>query len=395
MVNSEHSVKKRSNGSCDAHEVASATKRIKQSRSQVVSDSLAGRGSNKENVSRYQKPPVQPLGNLLFSSSRHNARNPGLGSLSVLPDEILVAIFSELEAIDLLRAQGASHAFYAFTRTEGQWKHEYIKKSNGTLAGWAGTWRRTHLLRYLAPSTGTNYLPTDNLSIDDIYSDVLYVPHMAAQFDANRLANASRFLDNIPRLDARKLRKEDIGETPLILTNATHDWPAMEGSRKWSLKSLEARFPACKFRAESVTCTLGEYTRYYQNCAAEDSPLYLFDPDFVERTAAYDQMGGLSCDFSVPEVFDDDLFSLMGSRRPNYRWLIAGPARSGSTFHKDPNATSAWNAVITGRKLWILFRGDVVPPGITVTPDQAEVEAPLSIAGKSSHFLSGVEEKCN
>ena len=24
---------------------------------------------------------------------------------------------------------------------------------------------------------------------------------------------------------------------------------------------------------------------------------------------------------------------------------IMGPAKSGSTFHKDPNATSAWNAV--------------------------------------------------
>lgn len=40
------------------------------------------------------------------------------------------------------------------------------------------------------------------------------------------------------------------------------------------------------------------------------------------------------------------------------RWLIIGPHRSGSSFHVDPNATCAWNAVVSGAKKWILF-----PPG--------------------------------
>ena len=60
---------------------------------------------------------------------------------------------------------------------------------------------------------------------------------------------------------------------------------------------------------------------------------------------------------------------------------IVGPTRSGSTWHQDPNGTSAWNAVTVGSKAWIMFSPDVTPPGVFVSADQGEVEAPLSLAG--------------
>ena len=77
-----------------------------------------------------------------------------------------------------------------------------------------------------------------------------------------------------------------------------------------------------------------------------------------------DQVRQCTC-LQVPQQFAEDLFSVLGeSGRPDYRWLIMGPARSGASFHKDPNATSAWNAVVKGSKKWVLFPPHVVPPGV-------------------------------
>lgn len=45
------------------------------------------------------------------------------------------------------------------------------------------------------------------------------------------------------------------------------------------------------------------------------------------------------------------------------RWLLVGPMRAGATFHKDPNWTSAWNALISGKKKWIFYPPDVTPLG--------------------------------
>ena len=118
---------------------------------------------------------------------------------------------------------------------------------------------------------------------------------------------------------------------------------------------------------------------------SDERPLYLFDRAFVSKMelkiGPKDQEPETT--YWTPPCFGEDFFSVLENDRPDRQWLIIGPEKSGSSFHKDPNATSAWNAVIRGSKYWIMFPSSAKlppPPGVYVSEDQSEVTSPLSIA---------------
>ncbi|KAI9860677.1 MAG: hypothetical protein M1824_002968 [Vezdaea acicularis] len=164
---------------------------------------------------------------------------------------------------------------------------------------------------------------------------------------------------------------------PFILHAVVAKWPIYEN---WTIDFLLSSYAEVSFRAEAVDWPLKDYIDYmYHN--NDESPLYLFDRCFVEKmdlkvAASGDAIG----DYWTPSCFGEDIFSLLREDRPDSRWLIIGPERSGSTFHKDPNATSAWNAVIRGSKYWLLFPPHITPPGVFVSQDKSEVTSPLSIS---------------
>lgn len=170
-------------------------------------------------------------------------------------------------------------------------------------------------------------------------------------------------------------------DRPFIVTEPAKAWPVY---KDWSIGTLLARYGETKFRAEAVDWSLRTYGDYMAN-NSDESPLYLFDHSFVSKMGL--KVGPPSqipdAAYWPPPCFGEDFFSVLGDDRPDRQWLIIGPERSGSKFHKDPNATSAWNAVLRGPKYWIMFPSSSKlppPPGVYVSEDQSEVTSPLSIA---------------
>ena len=307
---------------------------------------------------------VRPNGNALTASSAHSRDK--IGNFRALPDEVILFVLEWLEDVDLLRLGMTCRALFAFTSSDDLWKALLLRQGR-LVSSWLGSWRSTYLERQMP----------ELLSIDcKLYSDILYRPFLCSQINLSSFASRIPTSNRIPCLE--DLSQSDFSmswsDRPFILTEPVRKWPAFN---TWCQEALLDRYGDVKFRAEVVDWPLRTYVEYMKN-TNDESPLYLFDRDFVRKMSL--SIGEGNGAYWPPECFGEDLFALLGDERPDNQWLIIGPERSGSTFHKDPNATSAWNAVIRGSKYWIMFPGLALPPGVFVSGDQSEVTSPLSIA---------------
>jgi histone arginine demethylase JMJD6 len=152
----------------------------------------------------------------------------------------------------------------------------------------------------------------------------------------------------------RFIREYEQPYIPCLLLGLTADWNA----RHWTPASLSQSplrqsFFKCGEDDDGYSVKLRlKHFLTYQAQQRDDSPLYIFDSAFDERSLS----ASILNDFTPPRYFTDDLFHLLGEdKRPPYRWVAIGPERSGSSLHVDPLATSAWNALLFGVKRWVLF----------------------------------------
>lgn len=379
-----------------------------QKRRKISSNSLLA--NSRRITSLHQNVPkhplgIRPLGNKILINEEDLIKiGQSAGKLfNSLPDEIILQIFSLLNKDDLLNVSHVSKFWYAYATFDELWRKMYTSKkdSNERLKNgiefnkWLGSWRSSILkfenFKFKINCKGLVYsdvlfLPYSNscINYNEIFKDLIKeqknLKEIDGYWDANILTNPNKFpyRGRIPRIDEETFTYEHFVNNnwtnhPFILGSKNNDnnnrWP------NWTTNYLLKKFPNVKFRQESVLWDLSLYESYSNN-NFDESPLYLFDC----RSNALKELLPTGY-YDKPPIFaKDDLFKIFNECRPDHSWLIVGPSRSGSTFHKDPNSTDAWNVILQGSKLWVMLPPEMKPPGVFVSDDESKVMSPDGLA---------------
>lgn len=314
---------------------------------------------------------VKPIGNFYDDMDKgiRDCRAPGLGRLACLSDQQMLDLLNFLPAADLCVLSACSRACYVFGSHDELWRTLVLEEMEGAFEP-RTTWKDS----YIATTCGANTAVPERIPIvvEGFYSDLLFQSFYcaAAPIEESWLA-----VETIDRRSANELsveafkREYEDANRPVILTEAIHTWPAID---KWTDAYLTETCEGQTFYAGGYQLAMDKYL-HYSRTLVDDQPLFIFDKHFASTVPA------LAADYSVPLYFHDDYFSLLGDERPDYRWLIIGPKKSGSSFHIDPNSTNAWNGVVRGAKKWIMFPPDIVPPGVHPSEDGGAVSSPVSL----------------
>ncbi|KAH7464682.1 F-box protein [Phytophthora ramorum] len=313
---------------------------------------------------------VKPVGNYFEDAVNGvvECRASGLGRLAMLEDSQLLSLLNYCSAKDLAQLTACSRAAYVYGTHDELWRVLVLEEMHGHFEP-KPTWKAT----YLKTTYGEQVEIGAPLRVQGVYSDLLFQSFYCA---AAPIEDAWLAVENIERRSAKGMTLADFKRdfegpnVPVIITDAIDDWAALD---KWTDEYLAQVCKGKTFYAGGFQFPIHKYFNYCRTLL-DDQPLFVFDKEFAAKVPQ------LAEDYVVPEYFREDYFSLLGEeKRPDYRWLIIGPKKSGSGFHIDPNATNAWNGVIRGSKKWIMFPPGQGPPGIHPSEDGSEVSAPVSL----------------
>ena len=166
--------------------------------------------------------------------------------------------------------------------------------------------------------------------------------------------------------------EEQFSSRPCILKGLTDAWPARSA---WTPAALATRLPHIDFDLgvqDDSRMTIESFMQLAEAnlktplwpqspragttafLVAQSFP-YIFEAEFGELAPE------LLHEFSIPPMFPTDENDFLAhisehaACRPPHRWFLLGAHGSGFAMHQDPFDSSAWNALLLGRKRWVLL----------------------------------------
>ncbi len=157
---------------------------------------------------------------------------------------------------------------------------------------------------------------------------------------------------------------------PVCVCGATTEWG---GHGKWTIESFVERFGDFQWRFSDTHGAMMELNTYYEyiNNQEDDSPLGIYDSLFGHDEPTNELLD----EYSVPPFFSHDLFELYPHARPPFRWILIGPARSGTGMHIDPLYTNAWVTLMSGLKRWVMFPPSTDPERVGMIKGKPQLES--------------------
>jgi hypothetical protein len=321
------------------------------------------------------------------NKAKHTMNNKAtsLGTLSRLRDKNIFKILSFLHCRDLLECGAASWSLFVACNAEELWRAlvllDYVDENKVAQFCFKGSWKAT----YRSPTDDRGWhdleppFPLTSSSSINCWSrnrNCALMPPSYASFEVRESflyynvkgMNLFQLPMNLVGIDRRgPMSRSEFVELyekpnrPVLITGVMDKWPAMT---RWRLSTLVGNHPEMLLKTNSRSTNgkrfrmrLRDFISYCDRWNGE-KPLYIFDKKVIQNI-------DLSGDYTVPDLFSEDLFELMEEDdRPDYKWILIGPNGSGSPFHTDPHDTSAWNGVVEGCKRVSFYPPEVVPPGV-------------------------------
>lgn len=359
-------------------------------------------------------------------------RKEGLGNFNIFKDHFLIeSLFSFLETEELFALELTSHYFYFLVQHEEVWKERYLKffheKEEELKQRRKFSTSFSLLFPFSTPSTplfsssfpfqfhiswklSFKALQNEKKLLKPLYSSLWFQFINARKLlleEINFKINyfkfkkeEKQFIRTIPSQSISEITSEiftkdfDLPANPVVLVNATQDWKA---NKLWNphyfLQNFGNQPISIVPKHKKWVMQIQDYFNYC-NQQIDIIPLYAFIVDF---DSSFHNLKSLLSDYKVPSFFQIDYMDVLGPQKPDYRWIILGPIRSGSLWHKDPNSTSAWNALLYGRKRWALYPPHRIPPAVTfnisLESNEKEVKTPNPIEWFSSIYPTLTDEE--